>query len=108
METTKKVLSPEEQRVLETMQSINFGRIVDLEVKKGRPVVDARQKIVRIVRLGKDNGPRPELVKQDFVLKSRQVAFFEFLRCLKGDVKITVDVQYGLPERIQVFEESRI
>ena len=108
METKKHVLAPEEQRLLETMQAVNFGRIVEVEIKGGRPVIGTNWKTIRTIRIGKENGPRPELEKQDFVLKAKQVEIFEHIRSLKDGAKIMVCVQHGLPEWIYVTEERRI
>lgn len=108
METTKQVLALEEQRLLETMQAVNFGRIDDIEIKGGRPVVDTNWKTTRTIRVGKETGPRPELEKQDFVLKAKQVELFQHIRNLEDGARITVCVQYGLPEWIYVSEERRV
>lgn len=107
MKIKKQLLAPEEQRLLETMQAVNFGRIVDIEIKGGLPVIDTNWKTIRTIRIGKENGPRPELAKQNFVLKAKQVEIFEHIRSLE-DATITVYVQYGLPEWVYVSEESRI
>ena len=108
METKKHVLAPQEQRLLEVMQAVNFGRIDNIEIKGGRPVVNADWKMIRTIRIGRENGPRPELEKKDFVLKAKQVEIFEHIRSLRDGAKIMVCVQHGLPEWIYVTEERRI
>ena len=69
--TTKADLPPPEAWLVELMQNINFGRIENLTVRAGMPVFAPPPRVVREVKFGGENGPRPEAAKQDFSLKSR-------------------------------------
>ena len=58
---TKAALSEPRRRLVELMQSINFGRIEDLIVVGGDPVLDPLPRMVQEIKFGGENGPRPEL-----------------------------------------------
>ena len=67
--TTKSSLSGSHRRLVELMQRLNFGRIEDLIVRDGEPVFDPAPKVIQKVKIGGENGPRPELSCEDFLLK---------------------------------------
>ena len=103
--TEKKLsLSPGRRRLLELMQQINFGRIDGVTVRGGEPLFDPSPRVVREIKFGSENGPRPELGIDDFVLKAQVVELFEHLDGL-GDGKVgSIEVKYGLPFRMSVEE----
>ena len=59
--TTKSSLSDSHRRLVELMQRLNFGRIQNLVVRDGEPVFDPAPKVIQKVKIGGENGPRPEL-----------------------------------------------
>ncbi|MFW6106569.1 MAG: hypothetical protein ACOC8H_00240, partial [bacterium] len=67
----KASLTPSQQKLLTEMQRINYGRILDLTVRRGQPVMDPPPQLVREVKFGGENGPRPEAAKADFALKAQ-------------------------------------
>ncbi len=98
-------LNGAQRRLLELMQSINFGRIEGVTVKDGDPLFDPLPRVVREVKFGGVNGPRPELGSRDFELKAQVVRLFERLSQI-GDAKIeSIEVQHGLPFRMHVEEK---
>jgi hypothetical protein len=66
---TKASLSRPRRILLEIMQNLNFGHIADLCIERGEPIFDAELRIVKEIKLGAANGPRPELLHGDFVLR---------------------------------------
>jgi hypothetical protein len=100
--STKKALSPARRQLLELMQRHNFCRIENLEVRAGAPVFDPAPRITQEIKIGADNGPRPELGKDDFLLRAPVIELFEHLDRV-GDGRIAViDVRHGLPCRLVV------
>ena len=65
---TKRSLTAPRRRLVELMQQINFGRIEGLTLRGGEPVFDPAPRIVREVKFGGENGPRPERDSSDFLL----------------------------------------
>ncbi len=105
LQSSKSSLSPARRRLVELMQDLNFGRIERLEVLDGQPVFDPPPRIVREIKFGAPNGPRPEAALCDFVLKAQLVEFFAWLDTLGDGVIERLEVQHGLPFRI-VVEQS--
>jgi hypothetical protein len=101
---TKRSLSPARRRLVELMQEINFGRSEGLAVRGGDPVLAPPPRLVREVKFGGDNGPRPERGAADFDLKARLVELLDYLD-EAGDVTIDLlEVKHGLPFRMLVAD----
>ena len=99
---TKASLSAPRRRLLETMQRLNFGRIEDLEIRNGDPVFNPAPRIMQDIKLGGENGPRPELIASDFVLKSQVAEFFDHLSRLGNGSVETIEVKHGLPFKLVI------
>jgi hypothetical protein len=97
-------LSPARRRLLERMQRLNFGRIERLRVRGGQPVFDPAPAVVREVKFGGENGPRPELARRDFLIKAQLADFFRQLDDLGDGVIDLLEVKHGLPFRMLVAE----
>lgn len=103
---TKLSLSASQKQLVELMQSLNFGRIEQLPVRDGEPVLDSPPRVVREFKFGGENGPRPELAAGDFLLKGQVVDLFRHFAQL-GTVTIEVlEVKNGLPFRMLVAERT--
>jgi hypothetical protein len=104
MATSKLSLSPQRQRLVEAMQSINFGQIGGLKVVDGEPVMNPPPRVVREIKFGGENGPRPELGLADFSLKRQTTELFEFFDQFRSGVIDVLEVKHGLPFRVIVAE----
>ncbi|MDB5308815.1 MAG: hypothetical protein JWO38_3017 [Gemmataceae bacterium] len=101
-DTAKRSLSPARRQLVELFQRLNFGRIEDLTVQSGEPVLDPMPRVVREHKFGGENGPRPEARLGDFTLKAQHLDLFRLLDDL-GDGSITVlTVKHGLPFHAEV------
>ncbi len=99
---TKSSLSPARRRLVEVMQWVNFGRLENLHVRGGEPVLDPLPRIVREIKIGGDNGPRPESRREDFLLKNHLTELFAHLDELgEGTVEV-LEIKHGLPFRLLV------
>lgn len=101
---SKAALSPARRRLLELMQLVNFGRIETLIVRGGEPSLVPPPRVVREVKFGGDNGPRPELATDDFRLKAQVVDLFRELDRLGDGTVEALEVKHGLPFRLLVAE----
>jgi hypothetical protein len=107
MTLTKSSLSSPQQRLLESMQELNFGRIEGIRICRGQPVLEPSPRIIRDVRLGGgENGPRPELAREDFALKTQVVEMFDHLSRLTDGSVAAIHVQHGLPCRLTIEQPS--
>jgi len=104
MADRKSSLTPSQQQLLAEMQRINFGRIFELTVRRGQPVMDPPPRVVREIKFGADNGPRPEVAKADFTLKAQVRDLLAQLEALGDGVIPCIEIQRGLPFRMTVEE----
>jgi len=105
--STKSSLSAALRNLLETMQGVNFGRIEGLRIHRGEPVFEPAPRIIRDVKLGGgENGPRAELAREEFALKSQVVELFQHLSQLPDGSSAVIHVAHGLPCRLTI-EQSR-
>lgn len=102
----KSGLSSSRRSLVELMQSINFGRIEGISVDCGEPLLNPAPVIVREIKFGGENGPRPETRSDDFVLKSEVLDLFEqFDRLLNCQIE-SLEIKHGLPFRMFIRESA--
>jgi hypothetical protein len=103
-ELTRQSLSEEQQQLLSLLQRIRYGRILQLRVCDGQPIIDRRMKWKRTVKVLGENAPHPCHDAEDFVLRREIVDFFRLLVEL-GDAEITdLEIRNGLPFTFEVNE----
>jgi hypothetical protein len=104
---TKDSLSTPQQRLLETFQRTNYGRIEGLAVRGGQPQFDPPPRIVKDVKLGApDNGTRPELQSGNFGLKREHLELFELLKRVGDGTIECIEIKGGLPFRLMVEQQA--
>ena len=101
----KRSLSAAERRLIELMQRLNFGRIEGLTIRCGEPVFDPPPRVVRLLRMGGDNGPRRQLRSVDFALKQEVAEAMEHLRRLEDGIVQCIEVRHGLPFSMEIEGE---
>ena len=100
--TAKSSLSDPHRRLVELMQRLNFGRIEDLIVRGGEPVFDPAPKVIQKVKIGGDNGPRPEVSCEDFLLKKQTIELLETVTDVGDGMVLAIDVKHGLPFAVEI------
>lgn len=101
---TKASLPPARARLVELMQEVNHGRFENLAVRNGEPVLDPPPHLLREVKFGGENGPRPEADKKDFALKAQVRLLFAHMDALGTGVIRSLEVKHGLPFRMTIEE----
>lgn len=94
-------LSESRRRLVDTMRQMWFGRIENLAVRNGEPSFDPAPRIIREVKFGGENAPRPES-NHDFALKSQVVELLDHLTEIGDGSVQSIEVKYGLPFRLIV------
>jgi hypothetical protein len=84
------------------MQRLNFGRIEGLEIRGGEPLFEPAPRIIQDIKIGGDNGPRPELAIEDFALKSSAIELFDHLSRIGNGTLESIEVKYGMPFKLVV------
>jgi hypothetical protein len=87
------------------MQDLNFGRLENLQIQQGDPLFDPPPRVIREIKFGGENGPRPELAREDFVLKAQVTELFDHLSNIGSGSVAMIEVKHGLPFRL-VMEQS--
>jgi hypothetical protein len=93
--------------LIELMQQINFGRIEGLLVRNGEPTFDPPPIVIREVKFGGENGPRPECGVDNFALKAQVVELIQQLDDLGDGTVETIEVKHGLPFRMLLADRAR-
>lgn len=98
----KATLSEPQRRLVEVMQTLNFGRIEQLAICSGHPMFDPPPRVIREIKIGGENGPRPERDAGNFRLKDQVVELFQHLAQLGDGTVAVLEVKHGLPFRLLV------
>ena len=103
--TRKSDLTPRQRQLVERMQRIRYGRIEDLIVRDGDPVIErGTTKVIRSVRFEGQNDPHPGLDRDDTVLKVKVVNLLRSLEQIGDGMIRVLHVVDGLPRS----EEHRL
>lgn len=105
---SKSSLTKPEQTLVELLQELSFGRVEDLHVRGGAPVLTPSPRVIRTVRMGRDNATREELTHEDFLLKSAVVELLEIIRTLRDDEILTITVMHGLPHLVEIQRDGAL
>jgi len=93
------------RRLIELMQCVNYGHILDLTVHNGQPVMAPLPRVIREIKFGGQNGPRPEVGKADFTLKAQVRDLFAQMDALGNGSIARLDIQRGLPFKMTIEEK---
>jgi hypothetical protein len=95
-------LSPAGARLVELMQWLNHGCIKELAVCGGEPVLTPLPRVVREIKFGGENGPRPEITKTDFEIKAPVRDLFAQFEAMGDGLVISLEIKHGLPFRMTI------
>jgi len=101
-------LSEPRRRLLRMMQKLGHGRIRQLPVDDGEPVLDPPPKLERIHLFGRRTRRSPRRPGADFVLKNKLVELFEIFDRDRTFVITELVVEDGLPVRMTVAESASV
>lgn len=95
-------LSPARQRLVRLFQNINFGRIEELEVRRGDPTFIPSPRVFLELKLDVADGPRPESRIDNFQLRNHLERFFQQLSGLRDGTVEMIEIRNGLPFRMVI------
>ncbi len=96
-QTTQRSITPARRRLLKMMQQAHYGRILNLDVRSGDPVLSPPPRIIRDVKFSGEEDSRREIRGEDFVLKKQVVKLLDHLdRLQSGTIKV-LEIKAGLP-----------
>jgi hypothetical protein len=94
-------LSPGQRSLVELMHVHQFGRIQNMPVRDGQPILDSTVNVVRVARLGGESDPRTLTNAEDFELKRQVRDLFDELARLENGTVIRLEFRHGLPFLIE-------
>jgi hypothetical protein len=89
-------LSAQQRSLLHLMREHQFGRVENMPVEDGEPILDG-VKIVRVVRLGAESNVTHVTRLNDFELKNPVCDLFEKLAQLRNGTIVRLEFRRGLP-----------
>ena len=99
---TKSSLSGAQGRLVELLQTLNFGRIEGLRVEAGQPMFEPAPRLIQKLKMGGENGPRHETTLPDFWLKQQTSEMLAAIAQLGDGQVLSIEVKYGLPFSMEV------
>lgn len=95
-------LSAPRQALVRLLQSVNFGYVEGLDVRRGEPVFNPTPMVFVEVKLDASNGPRPEVESADFELRSEVIRLVEQFDELGDGSVERIDIRHGVPRRVVI------
>jgi hypothetical protein len=100
-------LAPAPARLIDAVIALHFGRISNLSIQSGEPVFDQHTTIVRTVKFGGQNSPRPEWGgRGDFLLRDAHLELLDLLKRVGTGVLRRLEVANGLPLLSEIEESA--
>ncbi len=99
-----KPLSQPRRQLFELLHDIYYGTIENLVIRNGEPVLDPRPKVIRKIKLGGDNGPKPFVPSAAYLSKPAVADLLGFLDGYGDGRVLSIEVQRGLPFQMLVEE----
>ncbi len=98
-------LSAPKQALVRLCQRINYGRIEDLELRRGEPVFNPAPQVFLDVRLDTEDAARPEQRLSDFALPEEICRLMVRLDEIGDGTIARIEVRAGIARRL-IFEAA--
>jgi hypothetical protein len=104
--TSTRDLSPSEQRFLQAMTELGYGRLESLRIERGELILDPWPSTVRHVKFSAARSASANDLPAEFELKKQVAEFFEYVRSVEtGEIR-TLELQHGLPFSMEIGHRS--
>lgn len=90
-------LSAQQRSLVDLMREHQFGRIENMSVREGQPVLDRDLRVVRTTRLGGEGTRTNVPCKSEFELKRAVCDLFDELARLDNGTVVRLEFKRGLP-----------
>ena len=94
-------LSAPQLSLLEIMREHQFGRVENMPVRAGQPILDRDLKVVRVACLGAESGGTKLPGTDEFELKRAVCDLFDELARLGHGTVVRLEFKRGLPCRLE-------
>ncbi len=99
-------LSAPRQALVRLFQTVNFGRIEDLEIRRSEPAFNPAPLVLLDLKLDTEEGPRPEHALTDFVLCDEVRRLMARLDEIENGCIQRIEVRAGIPRRLIVEAQA--
>jgi hypothetical protein len=96
-------LSAQQRSLLEIMRALQFGRVENMSIRAGQPVLDQDLKVVRVASLGGTSGGTEPPGSDEFELKQVVCDLFDELERLGHGTVVRLEFKRGLPCRLETI-----
>jgi hypothetical protein len=103
---TTRDLTTSERLLLQIMTKHQFGRLENVPVEAGQPVLHQSTKIVRVARLGVESGGTTVPGTDAFELKQEVRALFDELARLQNGTVVKLEFRHGLPFLLETIAKA--
>lgn len=90
-------LSSQRQHLVRLMQRTGYGRIENLTIRGGQPVLGPEVRRIREIKFGGDSGVHPDTAAGDFTLKTQVVELMLALDRIGDGTIECLTIKDGLP-----------
>jgi hypothetical protein len=104
--STTQELTASQLHLVQLMTEFQFGRIEDMRVEGGLPVLDCTARVVRVARLGGENGAMSTPSVDAFELKRSVCDLFGELARLQNGTVVRLEFRHGLPFLLEITETA--
>jgi hypothetical protein len=94
---TARSLSAQQRSLMQLMHEHQFGRIENMSIRAGQPLLDSNVRVVRAARLGAKSGGTNTPRTDDFELKKAIRELFDELERLGSGTVLRLEFRHGLP-----------
>lgn len=101
-------ISEAQKRLLQLMQEVHYGRVEDLVICNGEPVIGLSVKVLRDVKLSAECGRKQVIPDRDYLDKPQVAEMLRQFRRLGDGIVQLVEIHDGLPFRIHIVEMVRL
>jgi hypothetical protein len=94
-------LSPAQRSLVDLLHVHQFGRIENMSVRAGDPILNSDVRVVRAARLGGGSNAAKVIRTDEFQLKRQVFDLFEELESLPDGTVVRLEFRHGLPFLLQ-------
>lgn len=95
-------LSAPRQALVRLCQSIDFGQILDLQIRNREPVLSPPPSVLLDIRLDDDTGERAESELPDFTLRDEVCRLLDRIGGMESGCVQRIEVRAGIPRRVLI------
>lgn len=90
-------LTAQQRSLVDLMREHQFGRLENISIRGGQPILDGNLKVVRLARLGGESGGTKVPHTDEFELKQAVRDLLDELARIQNGTVVRLEFRHGLP-----------